>query len=697
MYKKIALSLITAASLTQAASIEAEKFQILANTLNSKDNVVIAKGNVVIFSPTYYILAQKAIYNRNSSTFELFDEVVILHKNTVQTQSNYAFLDINKEKMVQNPAFLLDNKSNVWINSKNSTRNEDVFALSDSVLSSCDCVDPAWSVRFSSGEFDKTDKWIDTYNARLYFKNVPVFYTPYFGFSTDKTRRTGLLPATVGFSSGEGLIYKQPVFIAADKNYDIELNPEIRTNRGYGMYTYFRWADSEDSILKIALGGFKEQNDYAEEKNLLNDKHYGWNIDYKRYNLFASGENQDGLLIDVNWLNDVEYRNLENIDGSTEKKIESKINYFFTTPEYYFGTYMRYYLDKSLSSNDTVLQELPQIQLHKYSKPILLDNLLYSADYKFTNYERQIGVNAFRHELLLPFSYGFSLFDDYLNVVLKQEITLIKQQYSHTNTNYEDAGFAETRSIMSLNTDLLKEYASFLHTMNLATNFTVPKTIGKEGDLFSITTNDTALSAFPITESAKTMTFALNQSFYDKEDLKQIINHKISQAVVFDSLNNSELANLENELTINYLLGSLSNRLIYSHQDKELIESSTSFNLDYIDYFLKLSYYVSKDTPNSGKEDLESYGLNIGYKFYRDYALSYYENYNIQEQVRNKQGVKFSITDKCWDLNVHLEKRIEPSSSTRNNSVEQEVIYLQLVLKPLGTINQNYKIKDSSN
>jgi LPS-assembly protein len=696
MYKKLILSLIAATTLCNAASIESEKFQILANNLNSKDDVIIAKGNVVIFSPTYYILAQKAIYDRNSGTFELFDEVVVLHKNTVQTQSNYAFLDINNEKMLQNPAFLLDNNTNVWINSKDATRQADVFALSQSVLSSCDCVDPAWSVRFSSGEFDKTDKWIDAYNARLYFKDVPVFYTPYLGFSTDRSRRTGLLPATIGYGSKEGFMYKQPIFVAPAKNYDIEFNPEIRTNRGYGMYTYFRWADSADSILKVGLGGFKEQDDYVKEQNLINDQHYGWNIDYRRNRLFASGDNQDGLLVDLNWLNDVEYRNLEDVDSSTEKKIESKINYFFATPEYYFGTYFRYYLDKSLDSNDTVLQELPQAQLHKFSAPILFDNLLYSADYKFTNYERQLGVNAYRHELLLPFSYGFSLFDDYLNITLKQELTLIKQQYAHTDVNYDDASFAETRSIVNISTDLLKEYDSVIHTMNLSTNFSIPKVTGKDGDIYSINTQDSNLESFPITKSAKTLTFALNQSLYDNETLKQIINHKISQAVLFDSLNNSELGNLENEVTVNYLLGSLNNRLLYSHQDNELIENSSSVSLTYLDYYLRLGYYMSKDTPNSGKEDLESYTIDTGFGFWRDYKLSYYENYNIEEQTRSKQGIKFNITDKCWDLSLRFEKEIEPASSTRDTSKEQDIIYLELVLKPLGGLQQSYKVNDSS-
>ncbi|XPV53920.1 MAG: hypothetical protein ACNI3H_02465 [Halarcobacter ebronensis] len=45
-------------------------------------------------------------------------------------------------------------------------------------------------------------------------------------------------------------MYKQPIYFAPAPNYDIELVPQIRTNRGYGSYTYFRYADSQDSSFR---------------------------------------------------------------------------------------------------------------------------------------------------------------------------------------------------------------------------------------------------------------------------------------------------------------------------------------------------------------------------------------------------------------------------------------------------------------
>ena len=691
---KIFLILIFIISLGFSAEIKKDKFQILSNKLKSKDNIVIATGDVIIFSPKYYIGAQKVIYDKEKGTLELFDDVVILKDNITQTQSDYAFLDLNDESITQNPILVLEKKSNVWITSNDASKNDEKYKFENSILSSCDCIDPAWNIRFSSADYDSEDQWLDTYNTRLYIKNIPVLYTPYLGFSTDNTRRTGLLVPTVGFSSGEGFMYSQPIFIAPKDNYDLELIPQVRTNRGYGMYAYYRLVDSQYSNLKIKTGIFKENNEYQDDNTLENDSHFGWSIDYIRTKLFSNKDSEDGLFASVNWLNDIEFYNLEDekYNTSTAQKVESKINYYYKNNDYYLGTYLRHYIDTSLTSNDETLQQLPQVQLHSFSDNLFFEKLLYSTDLQVTNYTRDEGVNAIKTDFTIPISYSFSLFDDYLNLTLQEEVSISKINYSNSPTSYENAKFIESRHSIGLNSDLIKKYDTGLHTINLSGDFVIPETNKLEGDIYEITNSDTELSSFPLSETTKTLTFAINQSWTDLEELKEIINHKIKQSIIYDDYDNSKLGNLENELRYNYYLGSISNKLLYSNLDNTLVESSTSFSLNYLDYFLNLSYYMSKETENSGKEDLESYKIKTGYKFNKDYKISYIENYNLEENTRSKQGFTFEINDRCWNLNINLEKTIVPTSTTAS-SKKQDIIYVQLLLKPLGGIKQSYKIK----
>jgi|TARA_R110002033_G_scaffold802_6_gene7732 LPS-assembly protein len=698
MHKTLLILPILLGSL-YSKDFQKEKLQILSNDLNSKDNIVIAKGDVVIFSPKYYISAQKVIYDKENGTLELFDDVVILKDNIIQTQSDYAFVDLNDESVTENPILLLDNKSQLWVTSHDANKEKDSYHFKDSIMSSCDCIDPAWNIRFSSADYDTKDQWLNAYNARLYIKDIPVMYTPYIGFSTDKTRRTGLLRPTVGYSSSEGFLYSQPIFIAPQDNYDIELIPQVRLDRGYGMYAYYRYADSPDSILKIGSGYFKEKDDYVTKNSLRNDNHFGWSVDYIRNSIFSGNESDDGLYASIKWLNDIEYYNLEDNsqkNSSVEKKVESKVNYYYKNSDYYFGTYLRHYMDTDLDSNKTTLQQLPQVQLHSFSDNLFLDKLLYSADLQSTNYTRQTGIDAVKTDLNVPISYSFSMFDDYLRVILQEEVTVSKINYSNGNSNYKNATFLENRHKVTLNTNLVKKYDSGIHTINFNTDFVIPNVVKSKGDIYPLTNTSSELSPFPLSKTTKTITFSLNQSWTDIEDLKEIINHKISQSVIYDDFNNTELGDLENEIRYNYFLGSISNRMVYSNLDNKLTESSTSFSFNYENYFFNATHYMSKNTPNSGKEELSSYTLNTGFTFYKDYKFTYQENYNIEEKLRNKQAFILGINDKCWSLDLSYIKEITPSSSTIRNSRRQDIVFLELTLKPIGGLKQQYTVKEDN-
>ncbi|MBY0541320.1 MAG: LPS-assembly protein LptD, partial [Campylobacterales bacterium] len=274
MHRKIISSLLITSSLIYAQELKNEKFQLVAKTVNAIENIITASGDVVIYSPTYYLSANKVIYNKENETFELFDNVLVIKDNNIQTQSDYAFVDLKKDSSTQNPMFLQEQSSKIWINSKTSNKEKEEIDLDSSIISSCDCLDPIWSIRASSANYDTEAKWINAYNTRIYVKDVPVFYSPYLGFPTDTTRRTGLLLPTIGYSGGEGLFYSQPIYFAPAYNYDIELIPQVRTNRGYGAYTYYRYADSPNSLLEMKVGTFRENEDYFVKNNLENQQHY---------------------------------------------------------------------------------------------------------------------------------------------------------------------------------------------------------------------------------------------------------------------------------------------------------------------------------------------------------------------------------------------------------------------------------------
>ncbi len=713
---KIVVSLALASLLIQANAqeLDMEKLQLVAKDVDTKNNIITAVGDVVAYSPTYYLSSDKMVYDKDREILELFDNVLIIKDNKIQTQSNYAYVDMKNDIINQDPVFLMDNSSNIWSNSKEANKDKDLITLENSILSSCDCIDPIWSIRSSSSDYDTEAMWMNTYNPRLYVKNVPVFYLPYFGFPTDTTRRTGLLLPTMGYSSSEGFLYSQPIFIAPADNYDIELIPQIRTQRGYGSYANFRYADSPDSMLNLKTGYFKEFNNYRKEEKLENSEHYGLDIDYERKNIFSTKkEYQDGVFTSIRYLNDIEYIILKEDDGNlgTDKKVESKVNYFYNTPEYYGGVYGKYYIDASKKSNANTLQELPQVQFHSYNKELFLENLIYSIDTKAQNFTRKEGLNAKIYDITVPISYTKNILDDYMYLGVENRTILTQYDYSNSlynNLRYEDGTLIQNRTSFIVGTDLIKPYSDYIHTLNLNASYDIPENLRKDGDLYNITVKENQplkydeLSVFPTLQEQKTIKLSLNQSIYDKENLKQFINHKMSQSIMYDSMDEPKLQDFDNYVKINHDYGSLSGKVVYNMDDNKVVEGSFDNSLSYEDLTFSAGYYYSKKTNNefNTRDDLESYRLSTSYKLAKDYSIKYYENYDLQEKTRNRQGIGLNIDDSCWNLDLLLEKEITPRSryvqSTRSyDSYEQTIVYAVLMLKPIGGIRQKSIVQNS--
>ena len=701
MLKYTISSLVLAATILNASTAKQEtnqQFQILANNIDTKTNVITATGEVVAYSSDYYLVADKIIYNKEKSEIELFDNVMIVKNNTIQTQSNYAKLNIKTNDIYQNPTVLFDKSTNIWLNSNITNKQNNTVDLDATTISSCNCIDPFWSIKSTSADYDTEDKWLNTYNTRLYIKDIPVLYTPYLGFSTDTTRRTGLLYPSLGFSDDEGLFYSQPIYVAPADNYDIEFTPQIRTFRGSGIYVNYRLVDSAYSSLNFKTGIFKEKSSYFNEFDLKNNKHFGWNLNYTRSKLFSNSDNQDGLYLDLNSLNDVEYITLENDENtvSTNEKIESKLNYFFNTNSYYYGLYGKYYIDTSVNSNDSTLQELPQLHLHKYINETFLDNLNYNFDFQFKNYTRDEGINATIYDLSIPVSYSKNILDDYLYFSIKNNTIFSKYNYDNSSLNIKNGELIQNETTIGVGTNLIKPYENYLHTVSFDASYLYPKLAHKDGDLYKVTTVENSaienqLSPFPVTQTDKFIKLKLNQSLFDKDDLKEIINHSLTQSIIYNSLNEAKFDDLINYTKINIENGFISNSVTYNFQDDKFVENTLSINYNINNFEINLAYYDSKSSENSSREDLESYSASLDYRFNKYYKMGYYTNYNLKENIRNKQGLKFNINENCWNFDIRLENEIIPT--TQNNAtsaIEQSVVYFQLQLKPLGGIKQKY-------
>ena len=668
--------------------------EVLAENVTKEGTLVHAVGNVVLYSPKYLITADEAYYDQESSDLELFGNITMLEGVNYASRSGHTKINLNTDKGVSDPLFFFDESSNVWIKCENAILNPDTYITQKSIVSSCNTQDPDWKIVFTTGEFDKENKWLHLYNPVFYANDIPVLYLPYFSFTTDKTRRTGLLKPEFGMGSSEGFFYMQPIYFAPDVNYDVEIRPQIRTSRGEGMHGTYRFVDSKYSNGEITTGYFKEKTSYAEDENLKNSSHYGLHVMYDRSQLLSTKYDnlEDGLWLDINYLNDIDYYNtMSNDTKSYDKLATSRLNYYVKQNQDYFGVYAKYYIDTSKVSNDTTLQELPTLHYHHFTSPLLLDNVLYSVDYKAKNYDRQEGVTAFQNEVDAPFTLYFSLLQDYVHASVSENIYASHIAYGNDNTEDNEGKYWRNYHKFSLYTELAKPYDNFYHTMYIGLDHIVPSKEDEDGYLADFIALNTL---------AKSTSLTLKEFFYNGDGEKKI-SHKLRQFYYDDY--DYKYGDLENDLKYHITEQvSLGHNLSYSNEYSKISRNQISINYSDELYTtsLRYTYQDSVYKENTIYKVIEDASVAKDYSYVTFYAdTRYFTHYNVFGSINydvkadefRSWAFGFKKTLKCWDYSIQYKDTTTPKlTSSSIDSVNKQGIMFQFNIYPMGSVGYEF-------
>lgn len=665
-----------------------QNVEVLAKNVQKDGSIIHAKGNVVLYSQKYLITADKADYNQKTGDLSLFGDITILEGVQYSSKTGKATLNLNTDIGTFSPLFFFNNVSNLWVSCKSANSSPQSYITKKSIVSSCNVQNPDWKINFSSGELNRKTNFLSIYNAVFYAGKVPLLYLPYFGFSTDKTRRTGLLRPDIGFSSSEGLYYSQSLYIAPYINWDLQIIPQIRTKRGTGVNTIFRYVDSPYSNLNIQSGLFKESSKYAKKNILVNTKHYGFELNYDRSKLFSGyfdGDTEDGLYLDFIYLNDVDYLNTKTNDGASYNKLAtSTLNYYFKQDLDYYGLYAKYYIDTAKVSNKDTLQELPTLHYHRFSNSLFVDKLLYSIDIKSKNYDRSEGLTATQYEFNVPLTFYFLFLDDYLKFSASENVYLTYVDYSNATAPRSYGQYLRNYHKFSLYTDLAKPYDSFYHTIYLGLDYVVPSKEKKSGYFADF---------IPINTEQKSLSLNLVEYFYNTQGDKKV-SHTLKQQYFFSNYR-YKYGDLENNINIYFSDNiSFSNTIFYSHEYKRFskIQNSLSYTNDIYGATITHTY------ENSTTTDSSYLTASISTDYFRNYHIYATLNYNFQSSYVKSWTFGFKRKKKCWDYSVVYSENTTPQlTSSSNNSINKKGVYILFNLYPIGSIDYQFtKETDSS-
>ncbi|CZE48910.1 putative periplasmic protein [Campylobacter geochelonis] len=725
-------------SLFCAAALHAstQDVELLADNVSKNGDVVNAEGNVIMYSKEYLITANKAVYDQKNEIVEFFGNVNSLRGLNETSRTNYLRLNLKSKEDFATENFIMDKEAEIWMQNNESCSDDGYYRTKGSVVSSCNIQDPDWRIKYSSGKLNKETKFLHLYNPVFYAGDVPVFYLPYFGFPTDKTRRSGLLIPEIGYMKNEGVYYKQPIYLAPYESWDLQFDPQVRSRRGFGIYTTFRFADSPYSYGEIRGGIFDNFKRAQEKLEYKNEKHHGIEFEYDRSKLakyLIDGDFKEQLWIDFKKVNDVEYFDLKEKGGLSDDDdslVASRLNYYLTTDEHYFGLYSRYYIDtdklnkKNTFRNDDTIQELPTLQYHKFSNSLFLDNLIYSVDTKYHNYTRSVGTEASQYELNIPLSFSLPLFNDYLNLKFSENLYATHIDY-RDNFLYRNGGLSSDDSAnyvnhyhrISLSTDLAKAYDSFYHTVNFELDYIVPgyqsgdinsrlfkeyqydydKERGRvnQNRLNDIASNlyyeDNFLGELGKDYTQRNFGAKFTEYIYD-ENGRKFIRHSVRQRYDFED---EELGDLTHRLDLYFKNGfSIGNRFEYSHENHEFEKIQTYARYADTKFSASINHTYENVKRATDRYDKDNYTiLNASVNLPNFYKVFGSWEYDWEREYNKMWRLGVTHNRRCWNYTFVYQEDIEPrtsSSLSYEKAKKEQGFYFFVNFYPFGGVSYDF-------
>ena len=670
------------------------KIYFLSSEVGVEGDNLVAYKNATALYKNKYVRADTIIYNQKKRYIEFFGDVSLVERGLYFFVGDYAKIFLDGNSTIRN-MFLYHKPRHIWLYSKESKSTDKEYILKDTFLSSCRSEDPDWGFYIDEGTYDKESQFFELYNVILYATDIPVLYLPYINFSTSRKRKSGLLVPELGFSTTDGFLFAQPFYYVPNDWSDFEIIPQVRVEKGAGIYVTYRFSDSINSKGSITTGYFREKLSYFQKYNLAHRDEYGFQFKYKSDSVLKNFN--DKIFLDLNYLNDIAYLYLKEYKQNSSNMtnlIESKMNYLFSKNNHSLGFYNSYVIDTSENSNDKTLQTLPQIQYH-YGLSSIFDNFLYSFNYNYKNLARKIGPTANQHELTAPLTFYWSFFDEFLGFKITENLYLSYMKFSNT-TQYQDEDNFYFRHYhqIELFTDVAKKYKNgMFHSMNFGVNIILPDIERKYGfytpefsnNLGNCKIGDPNLCEFQREEKIdSTLELKFSQYLHNSSG-QEIFFHKIFQPVIVEGGRIVDFDTLNNELKYRFNTDlSFYNNFDFSFKKNRLMKLSSTLEYKKKDYKFDLSHFKQKDEKNIS-DNLEFISTSISLKLNDKYSLFGHYAYNILDNSKRSWGIGYDMRKRCWNYTIHYKEEYRPVLTQDGaNSDKEKMLYFLIELYPLG-------------
>jgi LPS-assembly protein len=216
------------------------------------DKEVIAEGDAELRRGQTSIAADWLRFNNETTEIEARGHVRIEQAGNVMTGPSLRYRTSDSSGEVESPDFTLaprEKKNGMApVTGRGHAerlviQDEDRFQAFKTTFTTCEPGNNDWYLRINELNIDYGRDLGVAHWATLVFKGVPLLATPYLDFSLNESRKSGVLPPTLGTTGKNGPELAVPYYFNLAPNYDLTVTPRYMTKRGLQLGGEFRYLD----------------------------------------------------------------------------------------------------------------------------------------------------------------------------------------------------------------------------------------------------------------------------------------------------------------------------------------------------------------------------------------------------------------------------------------------------------------------
>lgn len=214
-------------------------------TQTQKDQFTLV-GQARLSQPGLVLLSDQLFYDRNQQMVRAFGAVELHQTDAILLGSLAEFNQTNQSGFVNDVVYQFsDSRAHGEAQRIEFSQQTRISELNKASFTTCPLNDQAWYIAFNKLEINDPKRRLYGYHSTLYFKDVPVLYTPYIDFPLDD-RASGLLFPTFGSHKNAAqtnpLGYLSvPYYFNIAPNMDDTLSVMMMEQRGLVLDNEFRY------------------------------------------------------------------------------------------------------------------------------------------------------------------------------------------------------------------------------------------------------------------------------------------------------------------------------------------------------------------------------------------------------------------------------------------------------------------------